>query len=73
MPTEISPGLFVPPSFNKKLEQKGDPGCCGCGKLLCYITERGVEIRCKKCKRVTIFQPKSRSSADSRELELFSY
>ena len=30
----------------------GEEGRCCCGQLLAVLTERGVEIKCKRCKRV---------------------
>lgn len=36
------------------------PACCPCGALQCYLTERGVEIKCKKCKRVVVVPLSSR-------------
>jgi hypothetical protein len=27
---------------------------CPCGALQCRLTERGVEIKCRKCKRVVV-------------------
>jgi phage FluMu protein Com len=26
---------------------------CGCGALICRLTEAGVEIRCRRCKTIT--------------------
>lgn len=27
---------------------------CGCGQLLARLTERGVEIKCKRCRTVQV-------------------
>lgn len=27
---------------------------CDCGAVLCRLTERGVEIKCRRCKRVVV-------------------
>lgn len=27
---------------------------CDCGAVVCRLTERGVEIKCRRCKRVVV-------------------
>lgn len=35
----------------------GDGHCrCSCGNLLARLTEHGVEIKCKRCKRLVLFR-----------------
>lgn len=34
--------------------------CC-CGQLLAVLTDRGVEIKCKRCKQVTVIPIEKRT------------
>ena len=45
------------PSDEKRGEAAGDKGVdarCHCGNLLARLTARGVEIKCRRCKRVHV-------------------
>lgn len=34
---------------------------CDCGAVLCRLTERGVEIKCRRCKRVVVVPVEKKS------------
>jgi phage FluMu protein Com len=39
---------------NAASEPKDKEHRCDCGAVLCRLTERGVEIKCRRCKRVVV-------------------
>lgn len=39
----------------RNMNRVGDRHCrCSCGNLLARLTEHGVEIKCKRCKRLVL-------------------
>lgn len=46
--------------------QRSRDGCrCACGNLLARITERGIEVKCRRCKRVVILELPTKTAADA--------